>query len=198
MRRNRRPPRRNRRARQNPAALALAVPALGLLAVLGGLWALFGGGTPATPPTGVHLDAEQTANASVIATAFAGRGYSPTTGKAAIVNAYAESRLRNSAKAAGNEDSRGLFQINSLSGRRNDPQRSDTIAGVDRTNPVANVGWILKVEAAGLAQVDALAKRGGTVAQCAALFCQLVERPSDIPGQMAARSALAQQMYPQG
>lgn len=162
-------------------------------------WFGSGGGGGAAMPTGpITLSAAQQANASIVLSMFAAAGYHANTAKAALVNAYAESRLDASARSPAPEDSVGLFQINSLGGRRSDPSRPDTIAGVDRANPAQNTAWILRAEKTALGKIDLLARGGASIADLSAAFAEFVERPADIRAAKIARAALALRLYPAG
>lgn len=87
--------------------------------------------TPASsqtgPNTNVRLDDEQRKMASLIFNRFKEAGFTDEQANAAIVNAYAESRLRPEAKSpvTPKEESYGLFQMNTKGGlgQGHDPQK---------------------------------------------------------------------------
>ena len=139
----------------------------------------------------VIANAEQRAAATIIERGFTAAGYSPLLIAAAIVNAYAESRL--DPKVSGDKGiSIGLFQLNTKHG-----------AGIgysisDLQDPTFNTQILLKVERKALLRVQAAIDAGASLSEAAGLFSQYVERPEDTLGERAKRAASALILFPFG
>lgn len=130
----------------------------------------------------------QAVNRGIVLSQFAARGYHPNVGRAAWVNAMAESAGDNNA-IGDNGHAVGLFQISDLNGKRN-------LTGVDRTDAAASCLWLFNNEGGALAKVALLANNGGSLASVTAAFCALVERPRDIAGESVRRGAAAAKLFP--
>ncbi len=164
-------------------ALLVGGLAIGLLA-LAALAASSDDGLPPLPvPRAPRATTtEQAANERLILTMFEANGYSSKVAKAAVINAWAESRL--DARAVGDSGHAvGLFQISDLGGRR--------VIDFDRKNPVLNTKWIIVNEARALQRVEA----ARTVGEAAELFCRLVERPAHPDRDGPYRRKLAELKY---
>jgi hypothetical protein len=145
-------------------------------------------------------DVQRRRNAEIILREFEAARWPAGMALAAIVNAVAESNLNEFAAGDGGH-SVGLFQINDLGGK--------VIYPFDRTDPRANTRHILQELANKWNKTGKIGRynatesmaqafsRGGTVPKMAALFAAIVERPADIPGEMAKREALARTLFPE-
>lgn len=151
---------------------------------------------------GLALTPSRLANARIIAEECRVAGLPPSLILAAIVNAYAESRL--DADAMGdNGKSVGLFQLHESGGGR-----GMTVA--QRKDPRLNTRRILSEYQAArgrtsgkdlsqgktitLASMDSAYANGATVAQMAGLWSFHVERPWDALGEVQRREALTAQL----
>jgi hypothetical protein len=130
----------------------------------------------------VVVNNEQRSYAAIIEREFLAAGYSPMLVAAALVNAYAESRL--DPTAVGDHGvSIGLFQLNTARG-----------AGIgysisELKDPTRNTQVLLKVEKRAIAKVQAAIDAGAGLSEAAGLFSKYVERPGDTLGEMAKRAA---------
>lgn len=136
----------------------------------------------------IKLSPSQRQMVGVIQREFAAAGLG-SLAPAAIVNAYAESRLN--PRAIGDHgNSVGLFQLNSNGGA------GTGMSVAARQDPVINTRKIIEViKKSGKAAIAA-AQRGDTDGAIAA-FVRYVERPGDIPGEIKARQAYARELFPQ-
>lgn len=137
-------------------------------------------------------------NAQIILDEFMVAGLPSGVALAAIVNAEAESGLNPLAAGDGGH-SIGLFQINDL--------RGTVKYDFDRTEPHANTRWIIKEydrldtktgkigNYTANRSLDQMYNDGATVADMAAEFAAIVERPKDIPGEQVKRRALARALF---
>lgn len=139
----------------------------------------------------VGLSADQLRMVDVIEAAFSGAGYSLATTAAAVVNAYAESRL-NPLAVGDSGRSIGLFQLNTVKGAGIGYTRDQLV------NPERNASVLLAREARALAKVESEAAAGASVASLAGSFSRLVERPKDTVGAALARAALTARLFPLG
>jgi hypothetical protein len=133
--------------------------------------------------SGPPVPAGRDAIAVKIVTAFAAAGLGKVQQATGLANAILESRLNPDAHAGSGEDSWGLFQLNRHGGlgSGHDP--------AELRNPDRNIALILAA-ATSVSQFT----RATTLEQAVSAFVAKVERPSDIPGQIAARLALAQKL----
>lgn len=128
--------------------------------------------------------------AAIIEKEFLAAGYAAVVAAAAIVNAYAESRL--DPKAIGdNTRSVGLFQLN-IKGA------GAGMSTAARQDPLTNTRTLLAREKRTLAKVQALAQQGASLGTVVAAFSTLVERPSDKPGEEVKRRLYAVRLFPTG
>jgi hypothetical protein len=143
-------------------------------------------------------------NATTIVREFLAAGLPLGVALAAVVNANAESELYEKAKAVPPEDSLGLFQINSLSGKR--------IFTGDRFDPLFNTRWMIEEYRAHendtsqkdtstgyMAKAESMVRalaRDATLAELAGLFSFHMERPKDLKGQQAHREEMARKLFP--
>lgn len=134
---------------------------------------------------------DQKAAAAVIEREFLAAGYSPMLVAAALINAYAESRL-DPAAVGDHGASIGLFQLNTLHG-----------AGIGHSvselkDPTGNAQVLLSVEKRALAKVQSAIDAGADLSEAAGLFSKYVERPDDTMGEMAKRAASSWILFPAG
>jgi hypothetical protein len=120
-------------------------------------------------------DVQKRRNAETILAEFQAARWPAGLALAAIANAVAESNLNEFATGDGGH-SIGLFQINDL--------RGQLTFDFDRRDPEANTR-------------QQAYQRGASVPEMAALFAAIVERPADIPGEMAKREALTRNLFPE-
>ena len=138
----------------------------------------------------IALDAEQRQNATLIETKFRAAGLPDNLIAAAIVNAYAESKLH--ATAVGDSGrSVGLFQLN-------DNGAGSGLTTEYRLDPSNNIDTILTRElfAKFGETLRGRAAMSATVYELAQIFSRDIERPGDTAGCMAARAALSLKMFP--
>jgi len=137
-----------------------------------------------------RLTSSQRNMAAIIEREMANAGLSAPEIAAAIVNAFAESRLNPNAVGDGGH-SIGLFQLNHPWGAGKDMSVSD------RRDPVINTQTILKKEvlARGGRKFRAAAANGASIAELAAIFSRDIERPKDKEGNMRKRANLARKMF---
>lgn len=147
-------------------------------------------------PLPANLDAEQTANAYTIWREFK-KAYPDLEGgtglaMAAIVNAKAESNLRNVKTGIVGEDSVGLFQLNITN-----PHGAALVGITDRRyNPAANTrGIIASLEDSGGPVFDGL-RNNASVATIAGLFRRYVERPANAAQRQSETEDLTFRLYP--
>ncbi len=148
-------------------------------------------------PIPAGLDAEQTQNVVVIWREFK-RAYPDVPGGmalalAAIVNAKAESNLRNVRTGIPGEDSAGLFQLNVTN-----PHGAALVGLIDRRlDPAANTrGIIASLEDSGGPVFDAMANNQ-TVADIAGLFRRYVEKPANAAQRQTETEDLTYSVWPQ-
>lgn len=142
------------------------------------------------------LSANQIYMAYLIEVEFIKAGLPFSIACAAVINAYAESKLNPNAAGdcgGGRCRSIGLFQLH----------EAGAGAGMtveERKNPIVNIQTIINREVK-TARGKALRQRaaeGATVAELAAIFSRDIERPKDKQGNMDARYALGEKMFGQG
>jgi hypothetical protein len=143
-------------------------------------------------------DADKRANAQIILDEFMVAGLPAGVALAAIVNAEAESGL-NPLAAGDNGHSVGLFQINDIGGK--------VKYDFDRTDPNANTRWIIKEydrldtktgkigNYTATRSLDQMFKDGVNVADMAAEFAAIVERPGNIEGEKYHRRGIARSLF---
>ena len=143
-------------------------------------------------------NAAKRANAQIILDEFMVAGFPAGLALAAIVNAEAESGL-NPAASGDNGHSLGLFQINDIGGK--------VTYDFDRLDPRENVRWIIREYArldkksgkignyTTARSLDQYLTDGVHVADMAAEFAAIVERPADIEGAKYKRRALARTLF---
>lgn len=137
------------------------------------------------------LTPKQLEMAKIISRIFTNAGVPDKIIAAAIVNAYAESRLDpNIIGDSGH--SVGLFQLND--GPRA-AGRGMTVA--ERQDPEVNTRKILKEYFDYWPKNDP-AGRSDDVAVLSAVFCKYIERPKDVELRMRERSEMARKLFPKG
>lgn len=136
------------------------------------------------------LNAQQRAMVDAIEREFTAKGHGASVTAAAVVNAYAESRLAPKAIGDGGK-SVGLFQLRS-------PGAGSGMTVAERQDPVLNTRRILAEYVIFGKRVEAARLAGADLATLTALFCKDIERPADKEAQAAKRAALSRQLFPQG
>lgn len=137
----------------------------------------------------VGLSPAQRKMVALIEQRFAEAGWSSDVAAAAVVNATAESGLDPKAIDASGKCV-GLFQLN-IDGAG---------AGLSveaRQNPETNIRVILVKEMKKRGQrIEDAADQGADVAELSAMFCRLIERPSNAEKRCAARANRARKLFP--
>lgn len=136
-----------------------------------------------------RLDASQWAMAIKILSAFTTAGFPTRVAVAAVVNAYAESRLRPSLVAGEPRGgvSVGLFQLY-------DGGAGHGMSIAARQDPNRNIARLIEAEMAPLTtRVD---QGTDTPAQASWAFCYYVERPDHATVKANTRQSMARAMFP--
>jgi hypothetical protein len=121
--------------------------------------------------------------AELIVSSFAQAGYDVIQQIAALANAIAESGLNPGIKSGGDEQSFGLFQINTAHGALGEGKNPE-----DLKNPEFNIDMIIaEANKTGL-------KNAQTIEQAVEIFVRDVERPRDQDAEIARRTAIARQL----
>jgi hypothetical protein len=145
-------------------------------------------------------DVQKRRNAETILAEFQAARWPAGLALAAIANAVAESGLNEFATGDGGH-SIGLFQINDLRGQltfdfdRRDPEANTRHIMRELANKWTKSGQIGRYNAR--ESMQQAYQRGASVPEMAALFAAIVERPADIPGEMAKREALTRNLFPE-
>ena len=121
--------------------------------------------------------------AQKIVAAFAARGLGKFQQAAGLANAIAESGLDPGSHAGKGEDSFGLFQLNRHGGLGQGHDPSELI------DPDSNIAIILKE-----AMRHSDFTQAASLDQAVSAFVSKVERPHDIPGEIAKRLGIARQL----
>lgn len=138
----------------------------------------------------VGLNSQQLAMAALIEREFTAAGFSPLVAAAAVVNAYAESRL--DPKAVGDSGrSIGLFQL-SIKGA------GAGMSVAARQDPTTNTRTLIAREARALAKIKAAVAKGASLGDLVEMFSTYVERPGDKPGEAVKRRLYAVRLFPFG
>ena len=137
------------------------------------------------------LTAAQRESVRVIEGEMDAAGFPREITAAAIVNAYAESRLNPRAQSKPPEDSAGLFQLNIRGAGAGMPL-------ADRLDPVKNTRRIIEIARKTKALWSAYDAGERQVPHLAATWSTHVERPADKIGQEAKRAVLALRLFPAG
>ena len=154
-----------------------------------------GGGTVLAPagPAGGRIDfdspeipAGRRNMAELIARRFADAGYGVLQQVAAIANAIGESGLDPTIKAAGNEPSYGLFQLNQAGG----VGTGHSVAVL--TDAEQNIAIMLAHMAT--LSADNAFRNTASLHDAVAIFVREFERPANSAGAIARRSAIAQSL----
>lgn len=138
----------------------------------------------------VGLNAQQRAMVDIIEREFTTKGHGASVTAAAVVNAYAESRLDPLAVGDGGK-SVGLFQLRS-------PGAGSGMTVAERQDPVLNTRRILSEYVIFGKRVEAARLAGADLGTLTALFCRDVERPDNKDVKAAERAAMARRLFPQG
>jgi hypothetical protein len=136
----------------------------------------------------VGLNSSQRANAQIIEREFTAAGFGPPVVAAAIINALAESGLRNDAVGDAGA-SIGLFQLHERGGGKG-------MSSSERMDPTRNARRIIE-EAKRASGFMNLVRAGETsIPKLAAAFSTYVERPADKPGNEVKRAAMVARYFP--
>lgn len=128
--------------------------------------------------------------ATLIEKEFTAAGFPPLVAAAAVVNAYAESRL--DPKAVGDSGrSIGLFQLSSRGAGAG-------MSVASRQDPTTNARTLIAKEARALAKVKSAAAKGASLGDLVEMFSTFVERPGDKPGEAMKRRLYAVRLFPFG
>ncbi len=147
------------------------------------------------------LTPSQRQAAEVIEREFRAAGFSPEIAAAALVNAWAESKLNPLAQSKPPEDSAGLFQLNRKGAGWDMPTGSQYPRGDSRFDPRLNVRRFVREithTTPGKRFVQEAKAVGQDVAVLAGLLCYHVERPKDREGKALERAELARELFPRG
>lgn len=136
----------------------------------------------------IGLNDSQRANAKIIEREFNAAGFGPPVVAAAIINAIAESGLRNDAKSPAPEDSVGLFQLNARGGGRG-------MSTAERMDPAKNTRRIIEEAKAARGFMNLVNAGEKDVKKLAAAFSTYVERPADKPGNEIKRAAMVDRYF---
>lgn len=141
----------------------------------------------------VGLSPTQRESAAIIERELRAAGLPDVVIAAAIVNAYAESRLNPRARSTPPEDSVGLFQLNARGAGAG-------MSVAEREDPVANTRRIARVVAgaSGAPIRSAWAARQRDLATHVRLWTVHIERPSAATVKGAARAVLGARLFPLG
>lgn len=138
--------------------------------------------------TAVGLTAAQLENARIIEREFAAAGVPGKIIAAAIVNAWAESRLN--ANAMGdNGHSVGLFQLY-------DRGAGAEMTVAERQNPTNNTKRILQEYMRYGAPIMAAEQQGATIYTLTGLFAKYIERPANAEARMVERGGMSLRLFP--
>jgi hypothetical protein len=150
----------------------------------------FSGGGQLRKQVAIKLSPSQLDNIDIIETEFRNAGFTVSVAAAAVVNAYAESKLNHLAKGDGGH-SIGLFQLNDWGAGK-----GMTVEA--RQDPVINTRRIIEVAQGhyGKDLREFNDAQSTDVPQITAVFCRDIERPADTNAKMNSRAALAIKMFP--
>lgn len=143
---------------------------------------------PAVADLLMGVSGDKLQNARIIEREFTASGFEPPVVAAAIINAIAESGLRNDAKSPAPEDSVGLFQLNARGGGRG-------MSTADRMDPVKNTRRIIEEAKAARGFMSMVNAGEKDVKKLAAAFSTYVERPADKPGNEIKRAAMVDRYF---
>ena len=129
------------------------------------------------------IDAAKRPIATQIANSFAQAGYGLIHQIAAIANAIRESNLNPGAKAAGSEDSWGLFQLNRRGGVGSGHSADEL------KDPARNIALIINE-----ANKFPAFKAAVSLADAISVFVRKVERPANQPNEIAVRLRIAEKL----
>lgn len=141
----------------------------------------------------VGVSAPQRANASIIEREMRAAGFPAVVVAAAIINAYAESRLNASARSRPPEDSVGLFQLNARGAGAG-------MSVAERQDPVLNTRRIVEVAKgrAGAGMRRAWSAGDRTLGTYTRLWTTDIERPAAAAVRAGERVLLAARLLPAG
>lgn len=145
-------------------------------------------------PPEMKIPEDRLDNVDIIEREFKAAGYSTSLSAAAVVNAYAESKLN--AKASGDSgNSIGLFQLHSKGGGLG-------MSVEDRQDPVINTRRIIEIITEpkngnfGKTLREMEAEGVTDIAELTAVFCRDIERPKFTTLEMTKRRELAKKLFP--
>ena len=137
----------------------------------------------------IRLNREQKENALIVEQVFKEAGLPASVTAAALVNAHAESKIRNIKCRIPGEDSAGIFQLNIRGAGHG-------MSLKDRLDPQKNAKRIVKVIKGRFGKkLLKAAKNGASVNELAAIFSRDIERPKETQLAMSHRRQLAQRMF---
>ena len=141
----------------------------------------------------VGLSASQRAAAEVIEREMTAAGIPPAVIAAAIVNAWAESRLNPAAIAQEKKGgvSVGLFQLY-------DRGLGSGMSVADRQDPATNTRVVIRAYQKMGSSLAMAAASGASVGDLAALWCKVIENPASSTAKGLERKAYALRIFPSG
>lgn len=141
----------------------------------------------------VGLSASQRTAAEVIEREMTAAGIPPTVIAAAIVNAWAESRLTPTAIAQEKSGgvSVGLFQLY-------DRGLGHGMSVADRQDPATNTRVVIRAYQKMGGPIASVAASGASIGDLAALWCKVIENPASSTAKGLERKAYALRIFPNG
>jgi hypothetical protein len=143
---------------------------------------------PSVADMAVGLNSSQRSNARVIEKEFTRAGFGPSVVAAAIINALAESGLRNDA-AGDSGASIGLFQLHERGGGKG-------MSSSERMDPTKNTRRIIEEAKRARGFMSKVSAGVTSIPALAAAFSTYVERPADKPGNEVKRAAMVARYFP--
>jgi hypothetical protein len=128
--------------------------------------------------------------ADLIQSEFLAAGFSAGAGMAAVVNAYAESRLNPLAASPPPEDSVGLFQLNAAGVGRG-------MTREERQDPLTNIRKMMDYAKRENRFMAVASDPNATLHDLTRAFTVYLERPANPEAKGEQRAALAAQMFPE-
>lgn len=146
------------------------------------------------------LSRSQLQMAALIEAAFLAEGFSRACTAAAIVNAFAESRLDPLAELKTiREDSAGLFMLNRMGGLgAGMPVGARYPAGDSRKDPELNIARVISYIKNTSSVRSALSAAGADKAKIMQVWVYQIERPADKEKEYRKRLEYQQQLFPTG
>ena len=138
----------------------------------------------------LSLTAQQQEMADLIQREFLAAGFSAGVGIAAVVNAYAESRLNPLAASSPPEDSVGIFQLNAAGVGRG-------MTREERQDPLINIRKMADYAKSERRFMGVASDPEATLHDLTRAFTVYLERPANPEAKGEQRAALAAQMFPE-